>query len=79
MKIQILIKKKDGVLDIEGKAIKNALSNLGITQATDVLKGSVVEVEFSGKEGEVEAFVNEICEKLLVNDVIEKFEYKIIK
>jgi phosphoribosylformylglycinamidine synthase PurS subunit len=79
MKIRVLVRKKQGVLDIEGKAVKNALTNLGMKGFEGVSKGMFLEFEFNGKESEVEGFVSEACEKLLVNDVIETFEYEILK
>jgi phosphoribosylformylglycinamidine synthase len=79
MKIRIIIRKKVGVLDIEGKAVKTALQNLEIKNISDVSKGMFVEIDFTGSEAEVPSFVNEVCEKLLVNDVIESFEYEILK
>ena len=79
MKIRIIIRKKNGVLDIEGKAVKTALQNLEIKNISDVSKGMFVEIDFAGSEAEVPTFVKEVCEKLLVNDVIESFEYEILK
>jgi phosphoribosylformylglycinamidine synthase PurS subunit len=79
MKIRILIRKKEGVLDIEGKAVKNALTGLGIKGFNEVAKGMFLEIEFTGSEADVPSFVQEACEKLLVNDVIETFEYEILK
>jgi phosphoribosylformylglycinamidine synthase len=79
MKIRILIKKKQGVLDIEGKAIEQALTNLGFNDIGGVIKGTFIEMDFTGNEVEVPEFVKNICEKLLVNDVIESFEYVFLK
>jgi phosphoribosylformylglycinamidine synthase len=73
------VKKKEGVLDVEGKAVKNALLGLGVNGVNEVSKGIFLEVDFNGSEGEVSHFVKEACEKLLVNDVIETFEYEILK
>ena len=79
MKIRIIVRKKTGVLDIEGKAIKNALQELSIKDIQDVSKGMFVEIDFSGTEAQVPDFVKDVCTKLLVNDVIESFDYEILK
>lgn len=79
MKIRIIIRKKAGVLDIEGKAIKNALIDLHFSNINDVQKGIMIEIDFNGTEAEVPKFVQEVTEKLLVNDVIETFEYEILE
>ena len=79
MIIRIFIKKKEGVLDIEGKAIFKALEELSFKNISDVKKGTLIEIEFAGKESEIEEFVNKACRELLVNEVIEAFEYEVIK
>ena len=78
MRVRVLVKKKEGVLDIEGKAIAHALKNLHVGHLGEVTKGTFVELEFNGKKEDVKAFVEEACHKLLVNDVIETFEYEIL-
>lgn len=78
MKIRIFIKKKAGVLDIEGKAVKKALEELSFNNISDVKKGTLVEIEFNGKKEDIPAFVEKACAELLVNDVIESFEYEIV-
>lgn len=78
MKIRILIKKKLGVLDVEGKAVQNALVSMKIDNVGEVIKGYFVEIDFLGDKKDVPKFVEEVCEELLVNDVIESFEYDIL-
>lgn len=79
MRIRVFIKKKEGVLDIEGKAILKAMENLSFNNITDVKKGTLIEIEFNGKESEVEEFITKACHELLVNEVIESFEYEVVK
>jgi phosphoribosylformylglycinamidine synthase PurS subunit len=78
MKVRVLIKKKEGVLDIEGKAIGNALLNLKMEGFESLAKGTFVEFDFNGKADEVENFVKNACQNLLVNDVIESYEYQVL-
>lgn len=78
MKIRILIRKKPGVLDVEGKAVKTALINLNFTQIGEVSKGYFVEIDYNGDKENVETFVKEAVSKLLANDIIETFEYHIL-
>jgi phosphoribosylformylglycinamidine synthase subunit PurS len=79
MKVRILIKKKSGVLDLEGKAIKNALKNLEFSEVNDVFKGSFIDIDFNGDKSQIESFVQKSCENLLVNEVIETFEYQVLE
>ena len=44
MKVQIHISLKNGVLDPQGKAIKNAALNIGLKDVVDVTQGKYFEV-----------------------------------
>ena len=81
MKIRIIISLKTGVLDIQGKAIESALTkNLGFAEISQVRQGKVVELEIAEKNPEkVKKIVDEICDKMLVNKVIEKYEFEVIQ
>jgi len=79
-KIRINIALKKGVLDTQGKAIKNVLNkNLGYSQISNVRQGKFVELELpETDEQQIKQIVQEICDKLLVNTVIETYTYQII-
>jgi phosphoribosylformylglycinamidine synthase PurS subunit len=80
MKIRILISLKKGVLDTQGKAIENALSkNLGFSQISQVRQGKVVELEIAESDtSRIKEIVDEICDKLLVNKIIENYTYEVL-
>lgn len=80
MKIKILISLKKGVLDTQGKAIESALNkNLGFPQISQVRQGKVVELEIAETNpAKIKAIVDEICDKLLVNKIIENYTYETI-
>jgi phosphoribosylformylglycinamidine synthase len=80
MKIRILISLKKGVLDTQGKAIENSLNkNLGFEQISQVRQGKVVELEISESDPtKIKQIIDEICDKLLVNKIIENYTYEII-
>ena len=79
-KIRINIALKKGVLDTQGKAIENVLNkNLGYSQISNVRQGKFVELELpQTDEQQIKQIVQEICDKLLVNTVIETYTYQII-
>lgn len=81
MKIRILISLKKGVLDTQGKAIENSLvKNLGLAQISQVRQGKVVELEIAETDAaKIKNIVDEICDKLLVNKVIEDYQFEVIK
>ena len=81
MKIRILISLKKGVLDIQGKAIESSLvKNLGFSQISQVRQGKVVELEIAEtNQDEIKKIIDEICDKLLVNKIIENYEFEVIE
>ena len=78
MKARVFITLKNGVLDPQGKAIGHALNGLGFGSVGEVRQGKVIDLELSGSD--VEAARTDLmamCEKLLANTVIEKYEIEI--
>ena len=72
MKVRIYVTLKNGVLDPQGKAIHHALENLDFSGVNDVRAGKLIEldVEDSVSNDDIE----QMCQKLLANTVIENFE-----
>jgi phosphoribosylformylglycinamidine synthase subunit PurS len=78
MKARVFVTLKNGVLDPQGKAIGHALNNLGFGSVGDVRQGKLIELELNEKDEETaRAALKEMCEKLLANTVIEKFEIEL--
>jgi phosphoribosylformylglycinamidine synthase subunit PurS len=65
---RVLITPKEGILDPQGKAVEKALPTLGFDSVSDVRVGRMVELQFTDR-GELD----ELCEKLLVNPLIEDY------
>jgi phosphoribosylformylglycinamidine synthase len=65
---RVLITPKQGILDPQGKAVERALPTLGFESVSDVRVGRMVELQFSDR-----AELDELCEKLLVNPLIEDY------
>ncbi len=80
MKIRIIITLKKGVLDTQGKAIEGSLvKNLGFAQISQVRQGKVVELEISEtSQDKIKEVVDQICDKLLVNKVIEDYYFEVL-
>ena len=81
MQIRINIALKKAVLDTQGKAIEASLNkNLGYSQITNVRQGKFVDIEISENDQEkIKDIVDDICDKLLVNKIIEDYSYHILK
>ena len=76
--VRIDIKLKKGVLDAQGKATHNALYSLGFSDIRDVRIGKLIEIQLDGiSREEVSKTVQDMCQKLLANPVIEDYSYKI--
>jgi len=69
MKVQVLIRPKEGILDPQGQAVERALPALGFEGVSHVRIGRLVELEV-----EDPARVEEMCERLLANPLIEDYE-----
>ena len=78
MKARIFVTLKSGVLDPQGKAIGHALNNLGFASVGEVRQGKVIEIELAETDRNRAAVaVKEMCEKLLANTVIEKYDIEL--
>ncbi len=74
MKARVHITLKSGVLDPQGKAIANALGNLGFDGVDGVRQGKVIELELTDTDRNAAAErVEAMCQKLLANTVIENY------
>ena len=71
MKARVHVMLKNGVLDPKGEAVRHALGAMGFDGVNGVRQGKVIELDLA--EGTTEATVNEMCEKLLSNMVIESY------
>ena len=75
-KIHITLKKD--VLDPQGKVIANSLSDLGFEGIHSVRQGKYIEIILDGDNKDAAASkLNQMCEKLLANLVIEDYSVEI--
>ena len=78
MKARVFITLKNGVLDPQGKAIGHALNGLGFGSVGEVRQGKVIDLELSGSNADqAKTDLKAMCEKLLANTVIEKYEIEL--
>ena len=75
MKIKVIVTLKNGVLDPQGKAIQQALNGMGFQAVNDERQGKYFDIEVKeNDEKKAKAEVEEMCNKLLANLVIEDFK-----
>jgi phosphoribosylformylglycinamidine synthase len=78
MKARVFITLKNGVLDPQGKAIGHALNGLGFESVGQVRQGKVIDLDLAESDAaKAKASLKEMCEKLLANTVIEKYEIEL--
>lgn len=78
MKAKITVTMKPGILDPQGRAIKQSLEMLGFPAVEEVKVGKYIEIELKETERAVaETQVQAMCHKLLANTVIENYHYEL--
>ena len=71
---QIRVTLKNGVLDPQGKAIEGALGSLGFEGVEQVRQGKTFDVKLeAASKKAAEETLEQMCEKLLANTVIEDY------
>jgi len=79
MKARIHVTLKQGVLDPQGKAISHTLEALGFEGVEKVRQGKFIEIELAETdEARAGEQVEQMCQKLLANMVIENYDYKLV-
>ena len=74
MKARVHVMLKTGVLDPQGEAIRHALGAIGFDGVSGVSQGKVIELEIDETDADrAQTMINEMCEKLLANTVIESY------
>ena len=75
MKVKIIVTLKNGVLDPQGKAILQTLNGMNFKDAKDVRQGKYFDIDIDeNDEQKAKQSAEEICKKLLANQVIEDFK-----
>ena len=78
MKISVIITLKKDVLDPQGKVIQQTLDGMGFDDLNEVRQGKYFEINVKENDPQkAKKIVEDMCEKLLANLVIEN--YKIIE
>ena len=75
MKIKVIVTLKSGVLDPQGKAIQQTLNGMGFANVKEVRQGKYFDIDIDeNDEQKAKHSAEEICKKLLANQVIEDFK-----
>ena len=78
MNAKIYVVLKPGLLDAQGKTVRNALTSLGFKGVKDVRVGKYVELELEHRSADAaKKDVERMCQKLLANPVIETYRFEL--
>lgn len=76
-KVKVYVTLRESVVDPQGIAAQEALQTMGFNEVESVRIGKLIELELAGTATEIETSVTEMCDKLLVNKVIESYSFEI--
>lgn len=80
MKARVQVMLKNGVLDPQGKAIEHSLAGLGFGGVGEVRMGKVIELDLAESDADkARTQLTKMCEKLLANTVIERYDIELIE
>ena len=76
MRIKILIRLKNQILEPQGKVIEQSLKSLGFEDFSNIRQSKLIEIDLpdSLNEEERSKKIDAACKKLLVNEIIEEYE-----
>jgi phosphoribosylformylglycinamidine synthase subunit PurS len=75
-KAKVIVKRRPSILDPQGKAVEKGAAHLGLMDIKDTRIGKYVEFVVDTKDRKsAESQINEYCNKLLSNPIMEDYEY----
>ncbi len=77
MRARVYVTPKAGILDPAGKAIESSLHTLGFGEVQGVRLGKYIELQLEGDEDAARRRLDEMCRRLLANNVIEDYRFEI--
>jgi phosphoribosylformylglycinamidine synthase PurS subunit len=78
MRATVLVRPKAGILDPQGEAVGSALGHLGF-DVRDARVGKVIDLELEAADATAaKAEVEQMCQRLLANPLIESYEVEIV-
>ena len=77
MKVTVLIRPKEGILDPQGQAVESSLRQLGFPVG-EARVGRVIDLDVDAASAdEARGEIERMCERLLANPLIESYEIEV--
>ena len=75
---KIFVRHKKGILDPQGKTIKDALHSMKYSSVSEVKIGKLIDIRFEAKSlDDAKSKLNDMCKQLLANPVVEQYTFEI--
>ena len=80
VKVMVYVSPKATVLDPQGAAVEQAIKSLGHATVRGVRVGKTISFEMDAEDTpETRATIDQLCDGLLSNPVIEDYQYEIVQ
>jgi phosphoribosylformylglycinamidine synthase len=76
MKVNVIVKPKEAILDPQGAAVRDAMRHLGMPEVRNVRIGKYLEIDLEGENVDLDQRLHGLCRDLLSNPVIEDYELR---
>ena len=77
MKVTVLVRPKEGILDPQGEAVESSLRQLGFPVG-EARVGRVIDLDVdAATPEEARGEIERMCERLLANPLIESYEIEV--
>ena len=81
--VKVIVTLKPTLLDAQGRVVQNALHSMGYSSVDQVRIGKYMELDISPSQAAdgpaLDATIKEMCDRLLVNPVIENYRYEVVE
>lgn len=76
-KVKVYVTLRESVLDPQGTAVQKSLKTMGYDGVEDIRIGKYMELTLQKTNRDIKEVVEEMCERILSNPVIEDYRYEI--
>lgn len=75
--VEVFVTYKESILDPQGEAVKKSIHQLEYEEVTDVRIGKYFELSIAKSSRPVAEVVEELCQKLFANEVLEAYRFNV--
>ena len=76
-KVRVYVTLRESVLDPQGTAVQKILNSMNYHEVEGVRVGKYMELSLEKSDRDIDEAIRSMCERLLVNTVIEDYRYEV--